>query len=119
LKATSLNINRRSGQFRPLMNSASVQPAVMTLRHGESSSDDIENEHPRAEQWLFVVSGTGIAKVARRRIRLHSGVLLFIPKRAPHQITNTGRAYLVTLNFYAPPAYTPTGDVRPSVKRLR
>jgi mannose-6-phosphate isomerase-like protein (cupin superfamily) len=119
LDATSLNIHRRSGQFRPLMNSASVQAAVMSLRRGESSSDHVENEHPSAEQWLFVVSGTGVAKVGRRRIRLHSGVLLFIPKRAPHQITNTGRGNLITLNFYAPPAYTPTGDVRPSVKRLR
>jgi len=87
----------------------------MTLKPGESSSDRIENEHPRAEQWLFVVSGTGVGKVGRKIAKLKKGDLLLIPKKAPHQITNTGRARLVTLNFYSPPAYTQGGEVKSSV----
>jgi mannose-6-phosphate isomerase-like protein (cupin superfamily) len=94
------------------MESDAVQAAVMSLKSGDSSSKEIENEHPRAEQWLFVLSGTGVAKVGRRRLRIRAGALLLIPKHAPHQITNTGRPRLVTLNFYAPPAYTPAGNVK-------
>jgi len=97
------------------MQSDATQAAVMSLRPGESSSEKIENEHPRAEQWLFVISGIGIAKIGRRRIRLNAGDLLLIPKKAPHQITNTGRARLLALNFYSPPAYTREGNVKSSV----
>jgi mannose-6-phosphate isomerase-like protein (cupin superfamily) len=114
-----LNIYAKLSAFRPLMESDAVQAAVMSLNRAESSSDGIENEHPLAEQWLFVISGTGVAKVGRRRLRLHAGVLLLIPKKAPHQITNTGRRRLVTLNFYSPPAYMRSGNVKPSVTRLR
>ncbi len=91
----------------------------MTLKPGASSSEAIENEHPLAEQWVFVVSGTGVAKVGRRRLALKKGDLLLIPKRALHQITNTGRARLVTLNFYSPPAYTRKGNVKTSVTLSR
>jgi hypothetical protein len=33
-----------------------------------------------------------------------------------HEIKNTGRGLLRTLNFYVPPAYTATGDERPVAK---
>jgi mannose-6-phosphate isomerase-like protein (cupin superfamily) len=33
-----------------------------------------------------------------------------------HQIRNTGRGYLRTINFYSPPAYTKDGDARPAGK---
>jgi mannose-6-phosphate isomerase-like protein (cupin superfamily) len=114
-----LNIARYSGAFVPLAQSAKLQAALMTLKPGESSSERVENEHPRAEQWLFVVSGSGIATVGRRRLRLRSGGLLLIPKGVIHRITNDRRGRLVTLNFYGPPAYTPAGNVRPSVTRSR
>jgi mannose-6-phosphate isomerase-like protein (cupin superfamily) len=96
------------------MQSPSLQVAIMSLAAGKSSSDRIENEHPRAEQWLLVISGTGLAKIGSRRISLKPGSLLLIPKKAAHQITNTGRARLTTLNFYAPPAYTAAGNVKPA-----
>jgi mannose-6-phosphate isomerase-like protein (cupin superfamily) len=114
-----LNIARFSGAFVPLAQSASVQAAVMTLKPGESSSERVENEHPRAEQWLYVVSGTGQAIVGRRRLRIAAGGLLMIPEGAVHRITNNGRGRLITLNFYAPPAYTRAGNVKPSVTRSR
>src|SRR3954471_24702904 len=103
--------------FTPLIESRAVQAAMMVLKPGESSSDEPENEHPAAEQWLFVVSGGGRAKVGRRSLRLRAGSLLLIEKGEAHQITNTGDAPMVTLNFYAPPAYTKGGDVKPTVKR--
>ena len=101
--------------FQVLASTASLQAATMVLKPGESTGD-VHNEHPRAEQWLYVVSGTGRAATGKRRVPLKPNTLLLIEKREPHQITNTGRKPLVTLNFYAPPAYTQDGEVRPAVK---
>ena len=106
----------RGKMFKPLLNSASVQAAMMTLRTGQVSGE-FGDEHPGAEQWLFVVSGTGTAIGKSSRIALRAGSLLLIRKNEPHQIKNTGRKTLVTMNFYSPPAYTPDGEVRPQVKQ--
>jgi mannose-6-phosphate isomerase-like protein (cupin superfamily) len=100
-----------------------AEAAMMTLRPGQSTSDEPENEHPRCEQWLFVLSGAGRAVVGKRRVALKPNSLLLIEKGEAHQITNTGRTPLVTLNFYAPPAYTKSGDLKllarvPTVKSL-
>ena len=80
-----IKTGNRRGLFDVLAITKNAQAAMMTLRPGQSSSDEIENEHPRCEQWLFV-------------------------------ITCTGRAPLITINFYAPPAYTKNGDLMRSAK---
>jgi mannose-6-phosphate isomerase-like protein (cupin superfamily) len=103
---------RRSAMFDALISTRGAQAAMMTLRPGQSSSDHPENEHPRSEQWLFVISGTGTARVAGRSTKLRAGELLLIEKGEPHQITASGRARMVTLNFYVPPAYTADGEPR-------
>jgi mannose-6-phosphate isomerase-like protein (cupin superfamily) len=108
---------KKKGLFKPLMESAAVQAATMVLRPGQSSSDEVENEHPRAEQWMFVVAGSGRATVGKRSVKVAEGSLLLIEKGESHRITNTGRGEMVTVNFYAPPAYSADGEVRPSVKR--
>lgn len=72
------------------------------------------NRHRGADQWLFVRSGTGMAIVASRRQRLRPGTLLLIERGTTHEILNTGRGPLVTLNWYVPPAYTKAGDELPS-----
>ena len=81
----------------------------MVLQPGQSTGEP-QNEHPRSEQWLFVVSGSGRALVNKRRFAIRENSLLLIEKKEIHQITNTGRRPLVTLNFYAPPAYTKNGE---------
>jgi mannose-6-phosphate isomerase-like protein (cupin superfamily) len=101
--------------FEVLLSSRSAQAAMMTLRKGHSSSDEPEDEHPKSEQWLFVISGAGQAITGKRRTKLSPGSLLLIEKNEPHQIKQTGTAPLVTLNLYVPPAYTKQGDLRPSV----
>lgn len=108
--------NKR-GLFKPLIESAAVQAATMVLRPGQSSSDEVENEHPRSEQWMFVVWGSGRATVGKRSVKVAEGSLLLIERGEPHRITNTGRTEMVTINFYAPPAYSSDGEVRRSVKR--
>ena len=103
--------------FNILASTRDGQAAMMTLRPGQSSSDEPENEHPRCEQWLFVLSGSGRATVGSRNVAIRANSLLLIEKGEPHQITCTGRAALVTLNLYIPPAYDAGGEVKPSARR--
>jgi mannose-6-phosphate isomerase-like protein (cupin superfamily) len=103
--------------FKVLHSTRDAQAAMMTLRPGQSSSDEVENEHPRAEQWCYVVLGSGRATVGKRSVTLKPGSLLVIEKNERHRVTNTGRKSLVTLNLYCPPAYDPRGEVRPAVEK--
>ena len=102
--------------FKVLLDGDSSQAATMMLKPGQSSSDEIVNEHPRCEQWLYVLSGTGRARVEKRSVALKTGSLLLIEKGEAHRITNTARKPLVTLNLYAPPAYTKADDVKTLAK---
>jgi mannose-6-phosphate isomerase-like protein (cupin superfamily) len=43
-------------------------------------------------------------------------VLLLIEHGDQHEIRNTGRSLLKTLNIYSPPAYTRNGDEMPRAK---
>jgi mannose-6-phosphate isomerase-like protein (cupin superfamily) len=84
----------------------------MVLAPGDAEGGS-DNRHRGADQWLFVVSGNGEAIVNDKRHKLAPGSLLFIERREKHQIKNTGRGLLRTLNFYAPPAYKLNGDPLP------
>jgi mannose-6-phosphate isomerase-like protein (cupin superfamily) len=104
--------------FRVLTSSDSAQAAMMVLKPGQSTGEK-QNEHPRAEQWLYVISGTGRARVGRRSVRLKEGSLLLVEQNEEHQVESTGRKKpLVTLNLYVPPAYTRDGEVRLRAKTL-
>jgi len=83
----------------------------MTLAPGDCEGGP-DNRHRGADQWLFVQSGSGAAIVNGRRIRLRDGSLVLIERGDIHEIRNTGRAPLRTLNVYVPPAYTKSGDER-------
>jgi mannose-6-phosphate isomerase-like protein (cupin superfamily) len=98
----------RRRTFDVLHATRSSQAAMMTLAPGASSSEDSANEHAWAEQWLYVVSGTGTARISGRTVRLRPGSLVLIEKREPHQI-RAGRSRLVTFNVYVPPAYDAAG----------
>jgi mannose-6-phosphate isomerase-like protein (cupin superfamily) len=108
-------------QFGLLLASRSVQAVKMTLPPGEESDDDVSNEHPRAEQWMLVTAGSGTVIAGpsqqRRRIRIGRHSLLLIAKGEPHQIRNTGRTDLTTINFYVPPAYRRNGKPRTSIQK--
>jgi mannose-6-phosphate isomerase-like protein (cupin superfamily) len=103
---------KHRGFFEVMEGTRSAQAAMMVLRPGQASSDEPENEHPWAEQWVFVLWGWGWARVGKRSVGLKEGSLLLIEKGEVHQIRNTGRKELVTLNFYAPPAYTEDEELR-------
>jgi mannose-6-phosphate isomerase-like protein (cupin superfamily) len=71
------------------------------------------NRHRGSDQWLYVLSGRGRATVNTRAHMLRPGTLLLIERGSTHQIRNTGRTPLKTLNLYVPPAYAPSGDPLP------
>src|SRR5262245_58280192 len=109
-----IKTGRQRKQFALLAKTPSAQAAAMTLQPSATSDAEIGNEHPASEQWLFVVSGTGRATVGScgrlRQVKLAANSPLLIGKGERHQIKNTGRRPLVTLNFYIPPAYNAAGQ---------
>jgi mannose-6-phosphate isomerase-like protein (cupin superfamily) len=110
-----IKTGKSRAEFDVLASTSSAQAAMMTLQPGATTGERVENEHPNAEQWLFVVSGTGRATVGKRTVRIAERSLLLIEKGEPHKITNTGRSPLVTLNVYVPPAYRKSGNVKLAV----
>jgi len=101
--------------FRVALGNRRSQAAEMVLSPGESEGGP-ENRHRGADQWLYVVAGSGVAHIKGRRHPLTEGTLLLIEHGEQHQITNTGRVPLETLNFYSPPAYTRGGNELPPAK---
>jgi mannose-6-phosphate isomerase-like protein (cupin superfamily) len=106
----------RFGQgFRVAIGNRRSQAAQMVLEpDGREGGPD--NRHRGADQWLFVVSGRGVAVVNGKRQTLRAGALVLIERGDTHEIRNTGRASLKTLNIYVPPAYTPSGEERAAGK---
>jgi mannose-6-phosphate isomerase-like protein (cupin superfamily) len=98
--------------FRVVLGNRRAQAAEMTLKPGDSEGGP-DNRHRGSDQWLFVVSGTGLAIVNKKRCPLRTGTLLLIEHGDTHEIRNTGREPLRTLNLYVPPAYTHNGDELP------
>jgi mannose-6-phosphate isomerase-like protein (cupin superfamily) len=72
-----------------------------------------DNRHRGSDQWLYVQAGSGIAVLAGRRQSLRPGTLLLIERGTTHEIHNTGKTPLKTLNVYVPPAYNQEGDPLP------
>lgn len=107
--------------FRVAFEVRRAQCAEMVLAPGDREGGE-DNRHRGADQWLYVVDGEGIAIVEtggrRRRLRLSAGRLLVIEKGERHEIRNTGKALLRTLNFYTPPAFRRDGEPKgPGKKR--
>jgi mannose-6-phosphate isomerase-like protein (cupin superfamily) len=102
--------------FRVLFGNRRSQAAEMVIAPGDAEGDR-SNFHRGADQWLYVVSGTGCAIVNGREHPLRAGTLLLIERKDRHEVRNTGRGLLRTLNVYVPPAYTKRGDELPAGKR--
>ena len=101
--------------FKVLLGNGRSQAAQMVLAPGKSEGDP-DNRHRGADQWLFVLSGTGEARINDRRYPLRPMSLVLIEHGDRHEIRNTGRGLLKTLNVYAPPAYDARGDELPPGK---
>lgn len=99
-------------EFRVAIGNARSQCATMTLGPGDTEGGP-ENRHRGADQWLFIESGTGVVIVSGRRVPLRAGTIVLIERGETHEIRNTGRTPLKTLNVYVPPAYTKAGNELP------
>ncbi len=98
--------------FRVVLGNRNSQAAEMVIPPGDAEGDP-SNRHRGADQWLFVLSGTADALVNGKHYRLKAGSLMFIERRDRHEIKNTGRGLLKTLNVYVPPAYRKDGNPLP------
>jgi mannose-6-phosphate isomerase-like protein (cupin superfamily) len=101
--------------FKVALKNRRAQAATMVIAPGDAEGGP-GNRHRGSDQWLFVLSGTGQATLGRRRQALRAGTLLLIERGTTHEIRNTGRTPLKTLNLYVPPAYTASGDPLPRGK---
>jgi len=88
----------------------------MVLGPGESEGGP-DNRHRGADQWLYVLTGTGRPPSTAGRYPLKAGTVMLIEKGDAHEISNTGRGAMRTLNIYVPPAYTEEGEELPRGKK--
>ena len=98
--------------FSVALSNARGQAATMVIAPGDAEGGP-DNRHRGADQWLYVLSGSGVATLGGRKHRLRAGALALIERGTTHEIRNTGRTPLQTLNLYVPPAYTASGDPLP------
>lgn len=98
-----LKISKHPG-FKVILSHRNLQAAEMTLKEGASTGGP-GNKHADSDQWLFVVEGNGEAIVAGKSVKIKKGDLLLIEANETHEIINSDKNDLVTLNFYSPPEY--------------
>ena len=101
--------------FRVHFGNRRANVAEMVIPPGDSEGD-ARNRHHGADQWLFVVGGMGTAIVNGKRYPLRAGSLMLIEAGDRHEIRNTGRGLLKTLNLYVPPGYAANGEPLPRAK---
>ena len=75
------------------------------------------NSRSQAAEMVIAPGVRGEALVKNRRYKLVPGSLILIEHGERHEIRNSGRTLLRTLNFYVPPAYTKRGDELPRGRR--
>lgn len=102
--------------FRVAFSVRRAQAAEMVIAPGDSEGGP-DNRHRGADQWLYVVAGTGVAIVEGKRQPLRAGSLLVIERGERHEIRNTGRGLLKTVNLYCPPAYDEDEDPLPAGRK--
>jgi mannose-6-phosphate isomerase-like protein (cupin superfamily) len=95
--------------FKVSIENVRSQAAQMVL-DAEAKEGGKDNRHRGSDQWLFVVSGNGLAVVNGRRHRLRPGSLILIERGDTHEIRNPTNKPLETLNIYVPPAYERDGS---------
>ena len=113
MKRKSLRFGRG---FRVVFGNSRAQAAEMVIAPGDAEGDP-SNRHRGSDQWLFVVDGRGTATINGRRHPIGPGSLLLIEHGDRHEVRNTGRSLLRTLNVYAPPAYRSNGEPLPRGRR--
>ena len=84
--------------FRVAIGNKRSQAAEMVIPPGDAEGDPA-NRHKGADQLLHVLEDKGSALINGRRSAIGPGTLLLIARGDRHEIRNTGRALLRTLNW--------------------
>jgi mannose-6-phosphate isomerase-like protein (cupin superfamily) len=72
---------------------ATVKPGRRTLRH----------IHETCSEFYYVTKGTGVMHLNSRKELLEENMLIYIPARTKHTVTNTGKVNLHILCICNPP----------------
>jgi mannose-6-phosphate isomerase-like protein (cupin superfamily) len=93
-----------SSGFDTLDRTEQSQAATMVVQpHTKMGGPD--NRHRDSDQWIYVISGAGHAKVEGREAHLDSGTILLIEANEAHEITCVGDEPLIMFNVFSPPLY--------------
>src|SRR5712691_8374669 len=89
---------------------------VMAYRLVVDPDSALSHVHAGAEEVLYVLEGTGEARVEGATHQVGAGHAMFIPEGAEHSYINTGETPLVVVGAMAPPIRL--GDIHPAMPRL-
>lgn len=67
--------------------------------------------HERTHEWIYVVRGSGTAKLGRSVVRLNVGDYLYLPPKVWHSFSSGARG-LAALSIYNPAFHWKRPDVR-------
>ena len=90
--------------FHILAGDERSQAGTLVIQPGKQVGG-VANKHRGADQWIYVESGSGEAKIDGATFALGKGSLILIQRTEAHGFRNTGSAPLNILTFYVPPAY--------------
>ena len=110
MKRTTVSFDK---DFAVLLGDARSQSAAMVMKPGTHEGGP-DNRHGGADQWIFVVSGSGEALIAGETVSLTANTLVLIERGEAHGFLNIGADDLRILTFYVPPAYDPRGNELPA-----
>jgi mannose-6-phosphate isomerase-like protein (cupin superfamily) len=84
--------------FRVALGNRRAQVSEMVLDRGETEGGP-ETRHRGSDQWMYGLEGTGLAIVNGRRRKLTPRTMVLIERGDTHEICNTGRGPLRTIDF--------------------
>lgn len=83
--------------FRLSVSNSRSQAAVLVLAVGGREGGP-DNNHRGADQWLFIVEGTGTVIINGHKTSHKPGKMVLIEAGDHHEIRNTGRSLLKTVS---------------------
>ena len=89
---------------------------VMAYRLVLEPDSALSHVHAGAEEVLYILEGTGEARIEGATHHIGPGQAVFIPDGAEHTYINTGQAQLIVVGALAPPV--DLGDIHPAMPRL-
>ena len=72
---------------------ATVKPGQKTLKH----------IHKTSTEFYYITSGTGIIQLDSKKQSIAESMLIYIPAKTKHTVTNTGKEDLLILCICSPP----------------